>query len=115
MSVEQISNFKNFLLSSIKSLSMAEFLLEKKRIDSQNNLCEDCKFEYVYCEGILICPVCGKKMQEKKMGQMSVDICEKCGGVFLERGKEKHLNELIGPYKSQALKAKDQSSRRRRR
>ena len=63
----------------------------------------------------LICPFCGKKMQEKKMGQMSVDICGKCGAVFMERGKEKHINEITGPYKSQALKSKDQSSRRRRR
>ena len=66
----------------------------------------------------LICPFCGKKMTGKKMGQMTVDLCEKCGAIFLERGKEKHINEIIGPYKMQMLNkggGGSSFSRRRRR
>lgn len=51
----------------------------------------------------LICPFCRKKMVEKKFNGISVDVCEKCWGVWLDAGKEKHINEILGSYKIKRL------------
>jgi len=48
----------------------------------------------------LICPYCRKKMESRKTGPMQADICAECSAVFLDSGKEKHLSEMLGPYKS---------------
>jgi len=63
----------------------------------------------------LICPFCGKKMENKKLGPMQTDICEKCRAVFLEGERIKHLNEIIGPFKMMAMKEKDGEGGRRSR
>ena len=52
----------------------------------------------------LICPFCGKRMKEDKLGPMKVEICEKCTALWLDGGKMIHINELIGPYKWRAAK-----------
>ncbi|MFP4467201.1 MAG: zf-TFIIB domain-containing protein [Candidatus Goldiibacteriota bacterium] len=62
----------------------------------------------------LICPLCGKKMEEQKFGPLSADKCSKCGSLWLESGKEKHLNEILGPYKSRMLNKSKDTGRRRR-
>jgi len=59
----------------------------------------------------LICPFCMKKMKETKFTNMTVDICEKCGAVWFDAGKEKHINEILGSYKLKRLK--DNEGRRR--
>ncbi len=61
----------------------------------------------------LICPFCMKKMIDTKLGPMNVDICEKCGAIWLERGKEKHLNQILGPYKMKRLNSSGGRERRR--
>ncbi len=33
------------------------------------------------------CPKCGMKMQEVRMGNIDVDACFSCGGVFLDKGE----------------------------
>ena len=33
------------------------------------------------------CPKCGMKMQEVRYGNMDVDACFSCGGVFLDKGE----------------------------
>jgi len=64
----------------------------------------------------LICPFCGKKMTSKKIGQMTVDMCEACSALFLDSGKEKHINDLLGSYKMKVLNnSKDGGSRFSRR
>lgn len=52
----------------------------------------------------LICPYCRKKMEETKFSAMIVDICEKCGAVWFDAGKEKYINEILGSYKMKRLK-----------
>jgi Zn-finger nucleic acid-binding protein len=63
----------------------------------------------------LICPYCGKKMQGKKLGPMQVDICEECRALFLDGEKYKHINDLLGPYKMQAMNEGREGGRRGRR
>lgn len=41
----------------------------------------------------LLCPVCRIAMKVKNFGPVEVDQCERCGGVFLDRGE---LKELTG-------------------
>ncbi len=33
------------------------------------------------------CPKCGMKMQEIKYGNLDVDACFSCGGIFLDKGE----------------------------
>jgi Zn-finger nucleic acid-binding protein len=62
----------------------------------------------------LICPYCGKKMTSKKLGQMTIDMCEECKAVWLDSGKEKHINDMMGSYKMQMLNKADSGRRQRR-
>ena len=62
----------------------------------------------------LICPFCNKKMLDSKLGTMNLDMCEKCGAVWFDRGKEKHINDMLGPYKMKRLKSREDEGRRRR-
>jgi len=59
----------------------------------------------------LICVFCGKKMPETKLGGMAVDMCEKCGSLWFDRGKEKHINAILGPYKMKRLDSSGGTSR----
>jgi len=59
----------------------------------------------------LICPFCGKRMKEKKLGPVACDVCEKCKALWMDGQKSKHLNDILGPYKWQSL---SDSSRGRR-
>lgn len=47
----------------------------------------------------LICPLCGKRMKEGKLGQVAVDICEKCTCLWLDGPKLARFSDLLGPYK----------------
>jgi len=60
----------------------------------------------------LICPFCGKRMQEKKLGPVQADVCTHCKALWLDGDKWKHLNDILGPYKWQSLEDKDQGRRR---
>jgi Zn-finger nucleic acid-binding protein len=51
----------------------------------------------------LICPFCGKRMEEKKLAKISVDICKECRALWLDGEKYKFMNDLLGPYKWQTL------------
>ncbi len=33
------------------------------------------------------CPKCGMEMQEVRLGELMVDTCFSCGGVFLDKGE----------------------------
>lgn len=61
----------------------------------------------------LICPFCGKKMETKKFGQMSLEVCEKCSSLWFDPGKELHVNDILGSYKMKMLNAKENGGRRR--
>ncbi|MBP7791857.1 MAG: zf-TFIIB domain-containing protein [Candidatus Goldbacteria bacterium] len=61
----------------------------------------------------LICPFCRKKMIETKFTNMTVDVCEKCGAVWFDAGKEKHINEILGSYKMKRLKDSEERWGRR--
>ena len=65
----------------------------------------------------LICPFCLKKMNETRLGNMKIDICEKCSALWFERGREKHIQDILGPYKMKMLNkgSGGGSSRRSRR
>lgn len=63
----------------------------------------------------LICPFCGKKMSAKKLGPMQTDLCGECNGLFLEGGKEKHINEILGSYKMAIMNQNQDNNRRSRR
>ncbi len=59
------------------------------------------------------CPFCSKRMQEKRLGPMSVDICEKCKAIWLEGTQSNQINEILSPYKTQSMsQAKGRRSRR---
>ena len=63
----------------------------------------------------LICPFCGKKMAAKKLGPMQTDLCTECRALFLDGGKEKHINDILGSYKMAIMnESRDKDSRRRR-
>jgi Zn-finger nucleic acid-binding protein len=47
----------------------------------------------------LICPLCSKRMKETKLGQVAVDICEKCTCMWLDGPKGPQFPNLLGPYK----------------
>jgi Zn-finger nucleic acid-binding protein len=47
----------------------------------------------------LICPLCGKRMKEHKLGGTAVDICEKCDCLWLDGPKAAKFGDLLGPYK----------------
>lgn len=55
----------------------------------------------------LICPFCGKRMEEKKLGPMTADVCSACRALWLDGEKWLHLNDVLGPYKWQSLKDAD--------
>jgi Zn-finger nucleic acid-binding protein len=61
----------------------------------------------------LICPFCGKKMTQKKLGDMQTDMCEECKAVFLDGEKYKHINSILGPYKAAIMNASRDNRRRR--
>jgi Zn-finger nucleic acid-binding protein len=47
----------------------------------------------------LICPLCGKRMAESKLGPVAVDLCQSCQALWLDGPKTEGFNDLIGPYK----------------
>lgn len=51
----------------------------------------------------LICPFCKKRMEEKKLAKISVDICTECRALWLDGQKHKFMNDLLGPYKWSTL------------
>jgi Zn-finger nucleic acid-binding protein len=63
----------------------------------------------------LICPFCGKKMAEKRLGQMQADMCTECKALWLDAGKEKHINDILGAYKMSIMNASGNSGGRRER
>jgi Zn-finger nucleic acid-binding protein len=63
----------------------------------------------------LICPFCGKKMAAKKLGPMMTDMCSECSALFMESGKEKHLNDILGSYKMSVMNASRDGGGRHRR
>lgn len=40
---------------------------------------------------VLKCPVCSVEMNIRKIGQVEVDECPDCGGLFLDRGELRQL------------------------
>ncbi|MCB1305794.1 MAG: zf-TFIIB domain-containing protein [Leptospiraceae bacterium] len=42
---------------------------------------------------ILHCPLCEEIMELQELGPVEIDVCPKCGGVFLDRGE---LQTLTG-------------------
>ena len=41
----------------------------------------------------MICPRCGGALQESKVDEVSLDTCEKCGGVWLDSGELEQLTK----------------------
>ena len=42
------------------------------------------------------CPRCGGDLQESKLDEVSIDMCEKCGGVWLDSGELEQLTSREG-------------------
>ncbi len=42
------------------------------------------------------CPRCDGKLQESKVDNVSIDTCEKCGGVWLDSGELEQLTKHEG-------------------
>jgi hypothetical protein len=40
----------------------------------------------------MLCPKDGTGLKQEKIGEIEIDICEKCGGIWLDRGE---LEEII--------------------
>lgn len=70
----------------------------------------------------LVCPNCGGLMDGEDAGDVRVDVCIKCHGVWLDAGELKHLTETddakyreFSPEKiEEILKAKDIEASERR-
>lgn len=41
---------------------------------------------------VLSCPVCAAPMVLERIGRVELDRCEKCGGIFLDRGELEQLS-----------------------
>ena len=44
----------------------------------------------------MTCPRCGGTLQEGKIDEVSVDTCDKCGGVWLDSGELQQLTKREG-------------------
>ncbi|MCD4786019.1 MAG: zf-TFIIB domain-containing protein [Candidatus Eremiobacteraeota bacterium] len=51
---------------------------------------------YVISTKARLCPRCRKPMQEKLFGDVSIDICRTCSGIWLDDGE---LQRIVGQYK----------------
>ncbi len=40
----------------------------------------------------LVCPACGGKMRLERVGELEIDRCPDCGGIFLDRGELEALS-----------------------
>lgn len=49
------------------------------------------------------CVICNEKMDTKKVETVNIDVCEKCGGVWLDEGEMEKLTGL-NPAVSRELK-----------
>ena len=41
----------------------------------------------------MVCPRCGGALKENKFQEISIDTCEKCGGVWLDAGELEQLTQ----------------------
>jgi ribosomal protein L37AE/L43A len=41
----------------------------------------------------MVCPRCGGSLKESKFEDVSIDTCEKCGGVWLDAGELQQLTQ----------------------
>jgi len=53
----------------------------------------------VYGEKLFKCPRCGVKMEKLKKDSVILDICNKCGGMWLDKGE---ITKLAGIAKKLA-------------
>jgi uncharacterized protein len=44
----------------------------------------------------MVCPRCGGSLKESKFENVSIDTCEKCGGVWLDSGELEELTKKEG-------------------
>lgn len=44
----------------------------------------------------MTCPRCGGTLQERKVDEVSIDTCDKCGGVWLDSGELEQLTKREG-------------------
>ncbi|MBN2135246.1 MAG: zf-TFIIB domain-containing protein [Acidobacteria bacterium] len=52
----------------------------------------DTKQEPEKLSNYMLCPKDGTELKPEKIGEIEIDICEKCGGIWLDRGE---LEEII--------------------
>lgn len=48
----------------------------------------------VHGEKLLICPRCSIKMEKLKKQDVIIDICSKCGGMWLDKGETEKLTKI---------------------
>ena len=41
----------------------------------------------------MICPRCGSPLKESRFDEITIDACEKCGGVWLDAGELQQLTQ----------------------
>ena len=44
----------------------------------------------------MVCPRCGGSLKESRVENVSIDTCEKCGGVWLDSGELEQLTRKEG-------------------
>ena len=45
----------------------------------------------------MCCPKCGSKLQEIEQGGVKIDLCQECGGLFLDKGELEMILEVREP------------------
>ena len=44
----------------------------------------------------MVCPRCGGQLTESKIDEVTIDTCDKCGGVWLDSGELEQLTKREG-------------------
>ena len=52
------------------------------------------KITKVFGEELLTCPRCNIKMEKLKKGEIIIDVCKKCNGMWLDAGEMGKLAEM---------------------
>lgn len=64
------------------------------------------KIKKVHGEELLTCPRCNIKMEKLKKGDVIIDVCKKCKGMWLDAGELQKLANIAERLKKGAEKPK---------
>lgn len=55
---------------------------------------KDKKIKKVHGEGLFTCPRCKIEMEKLKKEDVIIDVCNKCGGMWLDKGETEKLSKI---------------------